>query len=246
MMRWRRLATAASLIALGLGLTGNRGPTTQVDLELVLAVDTSASVDSWEYRLQMEGLIRAFRDPVVVAAIRGTGPGGIAVTLVHWSSAHEQRQIVPWMQITDAASADRFAAAIAANRGRSFSDSTGIGEAIRYGERLIRRNRFEGRRKSIDVSGDGSNNSGTPPLYVRELVVAEGVTINGLTILDQEPFLYDYYIRNVIGGAGAFVMTVESYHDIINGMRAKLLREISVSVAENEESETGALVRAVR
>lgn len=204
---------------------------TLVDLELVLAIDTSGSVDTTEYRLQLQGLIEAFRDPAVISAIHGTGPNGIAVTLVQWSSAGEQKEIVPWTQVHDAVSAHGFANAIAARPTRHFGDSTGIGAVIEFSERLIRNNAFEGRRKSIDVSGDGTNNSGLPPELVRDEVVARGITINGLAILDEAPHLHRYYARNVIGGAGAFVMTVDSYLDIVAGMRTKLLREISVSVA---------------
>lgn len=184
-----------------------------------------------EYRLQMTGLVQAFRDPAVIAAIEGTGKDGIAVTLYHWSSSGEQEQIVPWARITDALSAADFANAIAANYERRFADSTGIGDAIRFGASLIRRNRFEGRRKSIDVSGDGRNNSGVPPDIVRDAIVAEGISINGLAILNDEPYLHLYYARNVIGGPAAFVTTVASYDDIVRGMRIKLLREISISVA---------------
>ena len=207
-----------------------------VDLELVLAVDTSGSVDMSEYRLQMKGVAAAFRDPAVVAAIYGTGPKGIAVTLVHWSSAGQQKQIVPWTQIYDTASADAFAAAVDARPTRHFYDSTGIGAVIQFGERLIRRNLFEGRRKSIDISSDGVNNSGIPPEITRDDVVASGVTINGLAVLDQTPHLESYFAHNVIGGAGAFVMTVESYMDIIAAIRAKLLREISISIAKQPRS----------
>ncbi|MCH8238488.1 MAG: DUF1194 domain-containing protein [Proteobacteria bacterium] len=207
-------------------------PLTRVDLELVLAVDTSGSVDETEYNLQIEGLVWAFRDPGVIAAIIGTSAsGGIAATVVHWSSVNDQQQIVPWTLLTDAASAQAFAAAIAANAKRVFSDSTGIGGVLRYAERLIARNRFEGRRKTIDVSGDGINNSGIPPWLVRDMVTGSGITVNGLAILNDEPHLHLYYARNVIGGAGAFVVTVSSYSDIVIGMRNKLLREISINIA---------------
>ncbi len=205
---------------------------TRVDLELVLAVDTSGSVDASEFELQIEGLVQAFRDPAVIAAIIGTSAtGGVAATVVHWSSVNDQAQIVPWMRLTDEASAYAFASAIAADATRSFSQSTGIGGVLQYAERLIRRNRFEGRRKSIDVSGDGSNNSGIPPRLVRDMVVDEGITVNALAILTEEPFLHYYFAKNVIGGAGAFVMTVSSYSDIVTGMRNKLLREISINIA---------------
>lgn len=223
---------AAVLCLLGANHAAPSRALIAVDLELVLAVDTSASVDPIEYELQAKGLLAALRDPAVIAAVRGTGPSGIAVTVVHWSSAHEQRQVVPWRQLTGPASVRAFADAVAENSRRSFSGSTGIGEVLRYGERLIRRNRFEGRRKSIDVSGDGSNNSGVPPGHARPDVVAGGVTVNGLTILTDEPFLHRYFEQNVIGGPGAFVMSVASYRDFVSGMRKKLLREIAVTVSE--------------
>ncbi len=207
-----------------------------VDLELVLAIDTSGSVDSREYKLQIEGLVKAFRDPAVIAAIIGTSPsGGIAVTVVHWSSVNEQRQVVPWSVLKDQVTAHAFSDAIAASEERSFGDSTGIGGVLRFSERLIRRNVYEGRRKSIDVSGDGANNSGIPPELVRDMVTNEGITVNGLTILTDEPFLHHYYFEHVIGGAGAFVMTVADYTDIVVGMRNKLLREISVNIAAGPE-----------
>lgn len=205
---------------------------TRVDLELVLAVDTSGSVDSNEYKLQIEGLVLAFRDPAVIAAIIGTSAtGGVAATVVHWSSANEQEQIVPWTVLKNEQTSHDFSDAIAAGHRRRFSDSTGIGGVLRYAERLIRRNRFIGRRKSIDVSGDGANNSGIPPVLVRDMVTDEGITVNGLTILTDEPHLHHYFADNVIGGAGAFVMTVNDYTDIVIGTRNKLLREISINVA---------------
>ena len=227
---WRLLACLAGAVLALTQMTSARA-LTRVDLELVLAVDISGSVDSSEFRLQIEGIVRAFRDPGVIAAIIGTSAsGGVAATVVQWSSVNDQEQIVPWTLLTDAASAQAFAAAIAANAIRSFSDSTGIGGVLRYSEWLIRRNRFEGRRKSIDVSGDGINNSGIPPWLVRDMVTNQGITVNGLAILNDEPYLHLYYARNVIGGAGAFVMTVSSYPDIVLGMRNKLLREISINI----------------
>lgn len=219
------------LLAL-LAFPGQPHARTRVDLELVLAVDTSGSVDMSEYRLQMRGLALAFRDPAIIAAIQGTGAAGIAVTLVHWSSAGEQRQIVAWTRIHDSATSRRFAGMIEARPDRRFYDSTGIGAALEFSERLIRNNRFEGRRKSIDISADGVNNSGVPPEIVRESVLARGVTINGLAILDETPHLHRYFAQNVIGGPGAFVMTAASYADIVEATRTKLLREISVSVAD--------------
>lgn len=232
---WSSLLFGPAVLVMAL-LPSSDGPRAQgmkrVDLELVLAVDTSGSVNSAEFELQIEGLVQAFRDPAVISAIISTSPaGGVAATVVHWSSVNNQKQIVPWTRLTDSVSAHAFAAAIAANKKRSFFHSTGIGGVLQYSERLIRRNRYAGRRKSIDVSGDGSNNSGIPPDLVRNMVVDEGITVNGLTILTDDPFLHHYYAKNVIGGAGAFVMTVSDYTGIVVGMRNKLLREISINIA---------------
>ncbi|MFQ5625230.1 MAG: DUF1194 domain-containing protein [Methyloligellaceae bacterium] len=233
---WGLLATLAGGVLAPVQMASAK-PLTRVDLELVLAVDTSGSVDSSEFELQIEGLVRGFRDPGVIAAIIATrATGGVAATVVHWSSVNDQEQIVPWTLLTDAVSSRTFATAIAVNARRNFADSTGIGGVLRYGERLIRRNRFEGRRKSIDVSGDGSNNSGIPPRLVRDMVTGSGITVIGLAILNDEPYLHHYFARNVIGGAGAFVMTVNNYTDIVLGMRNKLLREISINIAAGPPS----------
>jgi hypothetical protein len=205
-----------------------------VDLELVLAIDTSASVDRREFDLQMEGVVRAFRDPAVIAAIRTTGPTGIAVTVVHWSSAHQQRRVVPWTQIRNGLQARAFADAIAAAQQRLYTGSTGVGSALTFGERTIRTNRFDGRRKTIDVSGDGVNNSGALPELVRDRVVDAGVTVNGLAILNESPFLDRYYERLVIGGPGSFVMSVAKYDQVIEALRKKLIREIASATAMNE------------
>ena len=204
---------------------------TPVDLELLLAVDTSASVDGHEYNLQMEGLVRAFQDPGVIAAIKSTGSQGIAVSLMHWSSANQQYLVVPWTRLRSGFDALQFAAQIAENRNRRFIGSTGVGGSLLFAERAIRRNQFDGRRKTIDVSGDGPNNSGVIPSIVRDQVVAAGVTINGLAILNESPFLDRYYRREVIGGPNSFVMTVNDYEGVIEGMRRKLIREISSAIA---------------
>ena len=212
---------------------------TPVDLELVLAIDTSASVDRREYDLQMEGVARAFRDPAVIAAIRSAGPTGIAVTVVHWSSAHQQRKVVPWTQIRNGFQARAFADTVAARQQRLYTGSTGVGTALMFGERAIRTNRFDGRRKTIDISGDGVNNSGSLPEFVRDRVVATGVTINGLAILNESPFLDRYYERLVIGGPGSFVMTAAKYENVIEALRKKLIREIASATALNDHAPPG-------
>jgi hypothetical protein len=195
-----------------------------VQLELVLAVDTSSSVSVEEFELQMRGLAEAFRDPDVVAAIRATGDAGIAVALVQWSGNRMQRRSVGWTFLHDRASAAGFAEAIEAS-GRLFIGSTGLGGAIRYSLKQLEENRFEGRRKVIDVSGDGSG--GLSPRRERDRAIDRGATINGLAILNEDPGLDRYYAEHVIGGMGAFLLTVESFEDFARAIRDKLLKEIS-------------------
>jgi len=200
-----------------------------VDLELVLAVDTSASVDSGEFRLQMRGVADAFRDPAVVTAIELRGELGIAVTLVQWSQT--ARQSTPWAHIHDRATADAFAQQVEAAPRALRGHTTAIGTALNFSAGLIAGNRFKGFRRSIDVSGDGRNNADLPILREREKVFAQGVTINGLAILNGDEKLLPYYKDHVIGGLGAFAVPADDYQDFARAMRMKLLREIQPLVA---------------
>ena len=229
-----------ALIALALQLIG--GPAAAeprvaaavpVELELVLAVDISASVDDAEFRLQMDGLAGAFRDPAVVAAIRAQGSGGIAVTLVQWSAT--ARQMIAWTRVRDRATAAAFARLIAALPRSPIGRTTAIGSAIRTSVGLFADNGFDGRRRSIDVSGDGQNNSGHPIWVERKAAVAAGVTINGLAILDGDSRLESYYQSHVIGGTGAFVVTARGFADFARAIRLKLLREINPVVARGRQ-----------
>ncbi len=195
-----------------------------VALELALAVDTSSSVSAEEFELQKRGLAEAFRHAEVRAAIRSLGAAGIAVSLIQWSGNRMQGTSVDWMRLSDGLSAERFAAAIGAS-GRLFTGSTALGGAIRFALDAIERNRFEGRRKVIDVSGDGF--SGLSPRRERDRALARGVTINGLAILNEKPELGGYYAAHVIGGPGAFVLTAADYEDFAEAIREKLVKEIA-------------------
>ena len=210
-----------------------------VDLELVLAVDISSSVSTEEFELQMGGLADAFRDPLVVAAIRASGDLGIAVSLVQWSDNRRQFLAVGWSLLSDHASAAAFADEIAASpRLVVAGGGTAIGGALKFGAAQIENNGYEGLRRVIDVSGDGRTNQGWPDRPLRDAAIARGITINGLVILNEEPELDSYYHANVIGGAGAFVMTTMDFHSYARAILAKLIREIAgTPVAANEEKE---------
>jgi hypothetical protein len=188
-----------------------------VDLELVLAVDSSSSVTSWEFELQMRALAEAFRAPDVQNAIRTTGELGIVVSLV---------LAVDWGQIYDQASALAFADKIDNTPRLVSGGSTAIGSAMMFSQSLIARNAYEGRRKIIDVSGDGRTNQGIQSAQARDLLVAAGTTVNGLAILNEDPSVDSYYLRYVIGGAAAFIITAKNYKDFARAIRQKLVREI--------------------
>ena len=197
-----------------------------VNLELLLAVDASSSISDEEFYLQIRGLAEAFRHPSVARAIRASGDLGLAVALFQWSSRHQQFVAVDWTLVQDASTASRFAKEIDSVV-RSTAGNTAIGNAVIFAIDQLEHNGFNGLRKVIDVSGDGPNNNGSEVGYERDLAVAHGITINGLAILNEEPTLRRYYVDNVIGGNGAFVMTANDYEAYSAAILAKLIKEIA-------------------
>lgn len=200
--------------------------TEYVDLELLLAVDVSSSVDSNEYRLQMQGLADAFRHPDVIAAIRASAPNGIAVAVVQWAGPDEQAYSVPWAKVRDVMTGSAFAAEIDLATRPLSSGGTAIGDALIVAVSLLDENTIYGARRVIDVSGDGRANQGTSPGPVRAYAISLGLTVNGLAIVNEEPQLLSYYQERVIGGSGAFVVRADNYDDFGRAIRMKLIREI--------------------
>jgi hypothetical protein len=198
-----------------------------VDLELVLAVDTSMSVAPDEFALQMAGYARAFRQPEVLQAIRSAGGNGIAVVLVQWGDSYQQAVSLDWTWLRDRASTLAFADRVAA-AGRLFTGpGTALATALGYCIHLFDGNGYEGRRRVVDVSGDGRDNRGPRVAASRDRAVAAGITVNGLAILNDEPFLDRYYERQVIGGPDAFVVAAADYRDFADAVVKKLVREIA-------------------
>lgn len=153
-------------------------------------------------------------------------PGGVAIAVVQWSSFDRQILAVPWMLVTTETDATVFSRRVATMPRRFDWGQTLIGEALSFSADSIRSNGFAGRRRVIDVSGDGGARYGALPRRHRDRVVAEGVTINGLAILTHDATLADYYRANVIGGFAAFVMTAATLDDFADAMIRKLLHEI--------------------
>lgn len=200
---------------------------TAVDLQLVLAVDASASVDQRRFELQQQGYVAAFRDPRLLRAIQSGATQAIAVTMVQWTGPDLQIQVLPWTSINDATTAHAFAAAIAATPRQLFSGGTSISGVIDYAVPLILESQFKGTRRVIDISGDGSNNRGRPAASARDDGVRAGIVINGLPILALEAGLERYFSDHVIGGPGAFVIAAKSYETFAEAILKKLIREMA-------------------
>lgn len=209
------------------------GPTT-VDLELVIAVDTSASMSKAELSIQRQGYIAAFRHPDVAAAVAARGE--VAVAYLEWSGPDDQRIVMPWTVLSDVADATRFADGIAAApltpgfTSPPWRSGTSISRAL-----LFAADMFVSDLTShvIDMSGNGPNNTGGPLAPVRERIIARGITINGLPIVrpgDNRPGfpLGEYYEDCVIGGPGAFSITVDRATQLAAAIRRKLVMEIAV------------------
>ena len=234
-MLWNSSGAGAVLLAAALTVAAVTAAAQQpapysefsVDLELVLAVDASSSVSEAEFELQIQGLAEAFRDPRVLQAVRASGDLGLAVAMIQWSDARKQFLAVDWTLVTDAEAAVAFAKEIAATPRYVIGGGTAIGSALKFALRQFDNNDFNGRRRVIDVSGDGRANQGAHPAALRDAAVALGITINGLAIVNEDPAVADYYRVNVIGGTGAFIMTANDYESYALAILIKLIKEIA-------------------
>jgi hypothetical protein len=202
-----------------------------VDLQLVLAIDSSSSVSMDEYYLQLDGYAAAFRHPNLLKAIRSGTHQAIAVMLFEWSGETQQTVNFEWRRLADEAGVAAFANELQNAPRLVTGGQTAIGEAIDFATRRFADCPFEGRRRVIDISGDGSSNRGRRVTMARDDAVLQGFTINGLPVLHEEPELDTYYQRFVVGGVGAFVISARDYTDFAEAILKKLLHEIEV-VAE--------------
>lgn len=234
-MRGRaRLVVLFILFSLAGPTAAGRAAAETVDLELVLAADVSGSMDAEERALQRDGYVAALAHPEVVNAIRGGYIGRIAIIFVEWAGPSSQVVVVPWMAVHDMASAQAFAAAVAAAPMPRIH-GTSISGALDFSANLFDNNGFEGTRRVIDVSGDGANNRGGPVEPARDRTVARGIAINGLPLLirsglsawDGGVALDAYYRDCVIGGPGAFVVPVQDIRHMAQAVRRKLIVEIA-------------------
>lgn len=209
----------------GLSLRAQERP---VDLQLILAVDASGSIDNDEWALQIQGYVDALNDPEVLRAIETGGPEqAIALTFVQWSGYALQFQVIPWRRIAGKADAQRFAEDVKRSGRQIFGGGTSLSGIIDYALPLFAQCAFPSRRKVLDISGDGVNRNSRPSALARDEAVAAGIVINGLPILGSEADLDKWYEGNVIGGPGAFMIAAEDFMTFGRAIRQKLIREIA-------------------
>jgi len=210
----------------------------QVDLLLVLAVDVSRSVDATKFQLQREGYAAALSNPRVIDAVQSGRNGRIGVIFVEWSGVGNQKVVIDWTMISDAEGAKSFGDRLL-EAPRSFADRTSISGGIEFAIAQLVLAPYESARRTIDVSGDGTNNSGRDVTTLRDEAVSRGIVINGLPILSENPMswnpdhtnppggLESYYRNNVIGGPGAFVMVAKNFNTFGEAIINKMIAEVS-------------------
>jgi Protein of unknown function (DUF1194) len=214
-----------------------------VDLLLVLAVDVSRSIDATKFQMQRDGYAAAVADPRVLEAIQSGRAGRIGLTLVEWSGIGAQKVVIDWMAISDAASAKGFGDRLL-EAPRSFADRTSISGGIEFAVAQLEKSPYRAARRTIDVSGDGTNNAGPDVGLTRDAAVAKDITINGLVILSDNPMswnpdhtnppggLANYYRDHVIGGPNAFVMVAENFNSFGQAIIKKMIAEVALGPGE--------------
>ena len=234
---------AAGLLSLALPVTASAGAprladmganAIAVDVELVLAVDVSYSMDPDEQKLQREGYVQALTSREFLNALHEGANGKIAVTYIEWAGQFDQKIVMPWRLIDGPEAADAVAAELT-NAPYRRASRTSISGGLIFASKLFDTSGYRGLRRVIDVSGDGANNAGEFVAPVRDRVLAQGITINGLPIMFKRanPGTLDiehldiYYEDCVIGGPGAFVVPIHNTSQFIDATRTKLILEVA-------------------
>ena len=225
---------ACAALAAGASQATARGGATEVDVELVLAVDISYSMDTEEQRLQRNGYVEALRSEQFLNALKSGSTGKIAISYMQWASEYDNETLVGWTLIDGPESASAFADKLA-NAPYRRAQRTSISGAIDAASKLFDDNGYDSARQVIDVSGDGPNNSGRPVDQARDEALAKGITINGLPLVEIRAYrspadireLDMYYEDCVIGGFDAFMVPIRDTRSFVEATRTKLVREIA-------------------
>lgn len=228
----RRSALVGSLAAMATATAAKAE--TPVDLQLVLAVDVSRSIDETEAELQRRGYVEALTSDRIIDAILSGQHRRIALCYTEWAGTQYQTVVIDWSVIESAAGARRFADKLA-EAPRSSQSWTAVGAALVHAGQRFENSGFTSKRRVIDVSGDGRTNDGPPAEIVRDQLVAQGIVINGLPVMmnrtnfgrPPDLTLDRYYEENVIGGPGSFMIVADDFDQFGRAVRTKLVREIS-------------------
>ena len=225
---WRTAAAVLGVAAILVSGSPASAQQTPVDLELAFVVDASGSIDEAETRLQRRGYVDALKNSKVLSSITGGLTGSIAIAYIEFAADGCTRLSVPWTRIHDLASADAFGAQVLEQPLMFCPGGNAIGEALAFAATTIEENAFKGTRRVIDISGDGPNTVGSSVEVVRDLIVASGMTINGLVIeRPSMPNLDEYYRNLVTGGAGSFVIKAENRSSFAQAILKKMILEIA-------------------
>ena len=259
----RRLSIAAAAVLAAVAAVPARAaaqaPT--VDVAIALAADVSRSIDDEEFELQRKGYAAALTSPQFVEAIQSGVHGAVALCFIEWAGPGQQALVARWMVIRDGEGATDFAKMLLAAP-RSFAGRTAIGDGIDFASAQLAAGNIAATRRVIDVSGDGTNNSGRPVAAARDDATAKGLTINGLAIINEKTggiqgtFLFghthppgglpNYYHDNVIGGPGAFVLQISNFETFAQAMTNKLLTEISDATPHRPRQSAAPQTRKLR
>jgi hypothetical protein len=233
------------LVLLALLWPGAAARAEPVDLLLVLSADVSRSVDHTKFQLQREGYAAAISDPRVLEAATSGRHRRIAICFVEWSGAGTQQLVIDWTLLDGPEAARRFGDKLL-ELPRSFADRTSISGGIDFAMAQFARSPYQAVRRTIDISGDGTHNSGRDVTIARDEALAQGVTINGLVILSERPLawnpqhtnppggLANYFRDNVIGGPGSFVIVAENFQSFGQAIIKKLIAEIAEAPQADE------------
>lgn len=227
----RIVAVAGCLIAVALFVAGVRPAVAQeapADVELAFVVDASGSIDEAETRLQRQGYVDALKNPKVQSSITGGLTGGIAIAYIEFAADGCTRLSVPWTRIHDLASAEAFGNRILEQPPLFCPGGNAIGDALSFAAHSIETNAFKGLRRVIDISGDGPNTVGSSVELARDLIVATGITINGLVIeRPSMPNLEQYFKGAITGGPGSFVIKAKDRASFAEAILKKMILEIA-------------------
>jgi hypothetical protein len=252
---FRRMSIALAIAIATFGMSPLRAAE-PVDLLLVLAADVSRSIDSQKFQLQREGYAAALANPRVLEAIQSGRRGRIGVLFLEWSGLGNQKVVIDWMLIDGPNAAQSFGDRLLESP-RSFADRTSISGGIDAAVAQLARTPFSADRRTIDVSGDGTNNAGRDVGQARDEALALGISINGLVILSETPLpwnpehtnppggLAKYYRDNVIGGPGSFVLEAKDFSSFGEAIVKKMIAEIAAASSRSRmhSSFTGALAQ---